>query len=133
MKKLVLLLLLLTPLCTAQGIEKDLTSGFPNGRFWHRIDRMGKLIYVMAFSDGIAAGPGTSDERVKAVEHYMASSNHGELIDGIDKLYEQPENAMLPIVWIMEVFSMKARGATPNEIGDRLASYRKHAAAYASK
>jgi hypothetical protein len=119
MKKLILLLVLLTFPCFAGDDEQ--TAGLMNGRFWHGLAPMAKIAFLIGFKEGIAA----ADNHETFKEYFEPAANYGEITTGVDRLYDQPENAIVPVTWILEVFTMKVRGASQTEIDAKLAAYRK--------
>jgi hypothetical protein len=43
-------------------------------------------------------------------------SNYGEVLKGIDRFYQEPENMRLPIFVALQVFALKVAGAKATEI-----------------
>jgi hypothetical protein len=50
------------------------------------------------------------------------------MLDGVDEIYRKPENAGLPIIAAIRIFTLKVKGSTPSEIENELAYYRKYIA-----
>jgi hypothetical protein len=126
MKKSALFLLLLTLTCGSADLEDSKTSGFVNGRFWNQLQPMAKVVYLMAFQEGIMAGAGTLDAKTKTTDQYVdpTAAKYGEIVSGLDRLYKQPENINVPVFEALKVLTMKIRGATKDEIENALSECR---------
>jgi hypothetical protein len=125
MKRLTLLLVLLTLPCLAES-DSDKTGGVVNGRFWQHLEPMAKIAFIIGLQEGIGIGAATTADGDKSIKTYFEkAANYGEIIAGVDRLYQEPENAALPVFWVLEVFTMKVRGASQGEIDTKLATYRK--------
>jgi hypothetical protein len=100
--------------CHAQqsSIEDERTKGLLNGRFWNRFGDLGgngsKLFFVIGYCEGAASAP--SDIRCPKQLEF------GEILKGIDKFYQEPENLRLPFIVAVQILRMKVEGAKAFEI-----------------
>jgi hypothetical protein len=47
-----------------------------------------------------------------------------EIVKGLDRFYDEPENLILPVSRGLEIFAMRVNGATQAAIDTKLAAYR---------
>jgi hypothetical protein len=121
LKRSVILLLLAvsaTPLCDAQksDIDEHRTGGLLNGRFWKILKPSDKLIFVVGYCEA-SVGPYACPTQ----------SEFGEIVDGVERFYQDPENLSIPFVTAERVFAMKVAGATTAEIETIMNLARKNA------
>jgi hypothetical protein len=91
------------PICQAQNadVADQRTIGHLNGRFWSSVDGNWKLAFIMGFCEAAEC---------------PKQSNYGEIVNGIDVIYHDPENMRLPIGAMMKVFTMKVTGRKATEV-----------------
>jgi hypothetical protein len=133
--------------CSAQTwSERNTTLGHVNARYWQSLSITSKADFLIGFVDGYSealpsgipwdlrkiVGEDKVAAATKAIEssrslawYFPDKMSYGELMKGIDQLYENPENIRLPIRDALEVFTRKANGATQAQIDDVLAARRK--------
>lgn len=98
---------LLDTVCRAQTVDiaDERTNERLNGRFWSRLpeefNHHYKLYFVLGYCES---------------GECPVQPNYGEIVKGIDKFYDEPENLRLPIFLAMRVFAMKVAGAKATEI-----------------
>lgn len=54
----------------------------------------------------------------------MPQLSMGEIIKGVDRIYDDPENLILPIVDAFDIFAAKAKGANPAGVQALAAKHR---------
>jgi hypothetical protein len=54
------------------------------------------------------------------LEKYTPKVSHSEIVKGIDQIYEQPDNASLPIWLAIRIVALKATGIPEDRIGEAL-------------
>jgi len=75
-----------------------------------------QYIKIMHDSDG---------DVVQDLRHYFPSTmTFGEIIKGLDRFYEEPENLILPVIDGLELFTLKANGVTQEAIDTKAAAFR---------
>jgi len=80
------------------------TLGELNGRFWQGIPSGLKSMFIVGFAEGVAfAGPG----QLKA----FPTVPYGDIVKGLDRFYQEPENLIFPMGYALEIFTMKVRGS----------------------
>ena len=109
MRRLILILALAT--CASAGDEPWQTNGKVNGRYWTGIDDMQKLAYLVAYKEA-------SEAYHQSDTGYFPCSPVilGDILKGIDRIYSDPENLVLPVVDALWIFTAKTRGSSPREI-----------------
>ena len=66
------------------------------------------------------------DQFKELIEKYLPYDlSLNEMTAGVSQLCGQPENARLPVVYVLNVLSLKTRGGTPQEVEDVLSMNRK--------
>jgi len=105
---LLLVVLSLAIPCQAQkpNIEDHFTKGTLNGRFWNSLPEDSRLWFILGYCEGTS-------------QFWLACPTeveNGELVKGIDRFYQEPENLRLPVITAMAVFTQKVRGASPTLI-----------------
>ena len=55
---------------------------------------------------------------------YFPGVPYGDVLKGVDRFYEEPENLTFPVLYALEVFALKVNGATQSEIEKNLAERR---------
>ena len=101
------LALVLCPLAsTATSPKEDHSETFrlKNGRFWMGLSDVARPYFLMGLADGWTLR-GHTEETVKGSVILALSScsdtSYGELAEMVTAAYEQPENRVLPIGWVM--------------------------------
>lgn len=106
------------------GLQKEdlsRTQGLVNGRWWGEQHIEGRTAYFNGHADGIRLGG--NDALFKSV--VITSLTFGEMIDEVDKFYEERANIPIPVTYAMVYIAKKVKGATPSELQDYAASLRK--------
>jgi hypothetical protein len=68
----------------------------------------------------------TVDRRAKDSKFYLPPTlSFGDISEGVDHIYDDPANLILPIVEAMEIFAYGANGATRSQVDTKLAAFRK--------
>jgi hypothetical protein len=110
-----------------------------NGHFWQTLPHDSKVGYLYGYLEGYSNGfaesaVATGVPLEKALDAFKKSSDeitttakltYSDLAKGIDKVYEDPANVVLPIVNALRVFMLRAKGATPEAVERELAMYRR--------
>jgi hypothetical protein len=115
----VLLLGSMVGLASAQKADTNdetRTRGLVNGRFWTILHYDTKLFFIIGFCEGAASA-----------DVCPPQSEFGEIVKGIDRLYQEPENLRLPFVDAARIFAMKVTGATATQIEAVMDRARKYA------
>ena len=50
----------------------------------------------------------------------------GDIVKGVDRFYQEPENLTFPVNYALEIFTLKVNGSTQAEIEKKIAGYRQH-------
>ena len=135
MKKILICLVSLVFICnvgllTAQ--EKNPLDEY-EGKFWSEMDALGKVIFLQGFLAGIRAchteikiykevheGPEVNDKEKAEVMEYVLDYiksifncfglSYGQLNDGLDALYKDEANKVIPIYRVITAVAEKIRG-----------------------
>jgi len=134
--RLAVALIIVASVCFAQAPASSAieTAGLSNGRRWSRMEINDRLIYIIAYHDGLMAGvfylgSGTQKEKIaRLAEMYPATMTLTEIGVAIDTFYNTPENALISVPRAMSFIAMKAAGVQQAEI-DRLLSLARKVAA----
>jgi hypothetical protein len=120
MNKLALAVLLLIP-CLAQDSSSDIqrTNGGVNGRLWQSLSSTSKLYLLVGFDEAMGLA---QPYREKI---YFPKVPYGDVVKGIDRFYEAPENLTFPVSDALQIFTLKVNGATQSEIEVRLREFRR--------
>jgi hypothetical protein len=118
MKKLAWIMLLFVLPCLSQTDIKR-TDGGLNGRFWDTLSSTSKLFFIMGFDDAIGTVYPNS-ERV-----YFSKVPYSDIVKGVDRFYQEPENLMFPVSDALQIFTIKANGATQAEVEAKMAEFRR--------
>jgi len=146
MRKAILILPLIVAVCAPQTwSELNTTLGKANGRYWQSLSTTSKLDFLVGFGEGYSAaapsgipwdlrqmvGEAKVAAATKALEasrslkwYFPEKLSYGEVVKGVDRFYEDPENIRLPITDALEIFTRKVNGATQAEL-DRVTAYRR--------
>jgi hypothetical protein len=141
MKNLLLLIALLSVQCMAQdapGKTASLTTmSISNGRRWRVLSDEAKVVWLVAFRDGLMAAFLTScykanDATTESIASQMRLSypeklSYGEVRSALNHFYDTPENGPIPISLAMQVVVESATGVPQSKIDDFISSLRKAA------
>jgi hypothetical protein len=116
MKKLAWMLMLVLP-CFSQTISNEKTLGGLNGRFWETLTPSDRLWFIIGLHEGLEY----AEARMPS---YFPGVPYGDVLKGVDRFYEEPENLTFPVLYALEVFALKVNGATQSEIEKNLAERR---------
>ena len=118
------LLLWAAPIICAQAQDTNTTLGFANGQAWGRMSESMKLGFVVGFADGFgsAVAVSTYDDR------FPSKSTNGEIVKALDKFYEEPANAAIPITGALQIFTAQVRGVPSDAIRQMTEAWRQGAA-----
>ena len=109
MRKLILILALAT--CASAGNFDYLkTNGWFNGRAWTEMTSTEKIHYLVGYMEANRASariPGYFPD---------APTNIGDTLKGLDRIYAEPENLILPIADALMVFTAKTNGMSRTEV-----------------
>jgi hypothetical protein len=106
--------------CFAQVSDVERTNGAANGRFWANLSSTSKLYFILGFEE--AMGLASPDSEAL----YLAKSPiYGDVVKGLDRFYQEPENLMIPISDGLIIFQIKANGATQAEVETKMAVIRR--------
>jgi hypothetical protein len=88
------------------------TYGLANGRSWMGLDRIQRVVYLSGAMDGLRVGVG-----FKLPQKFICNCEQGEVAEGITPFYQtDPVRMAIPVVAVIPVYAMKAKGATPEQI-----------------
>ena len=111
------------------------TFGVINGRGWRVFSPDSKISYI----EGVKAGLGMAVVRTPVdspcdvlnkgtVAAFSAEGfTQGEILEAVDRFYDQPENLLIKITDALEIVSAKARGV-PQDVIETKTSQRRRAA-----
>ncbi len=111
------LALLLCTMLVASDDEPDKTLGAFNGRFWQKCNAAVKTGFIVGFNSAMQASTTISKQEV---QKYTAGVSFGEMVKGVDQIYQTPENASLPIWVAIRIVVLKANGVPEDKIGETL-------------
>lgn len=94
--------------CYAADVNNERTNGHFNGRFWTGLSDTSKTMFVLGYCDAA----GTSD--------CPKQPTFGDIVKGIDRFYQEPENLRLAIMSAIHVFALKVTGAKASDIEDAM-------------
>ena len=121
MTRLALLVVLLGagPLL-AQVPNYAVSHGFLDCRWWQEQASDMKLGYIVGHSEAVLIYANQV-----AFNSISSHATHGEYRDGVDELCKAPENGLIPIYTMLQIFAAKFRGEAEAQINERLASARR--------
>ena len=120
MRKLILILALAT-CASATDFEYLKTNGWLNGRAWIEMTGTQKIHYLLGYMEANQAPsrtPGYFPD---------APTNIGDTLKGLDRIYGEPENLILPIADALMVFTAKTNGLSKAEVDADLRFRLRHA------
>jgi hypothetical protein len=89
-----------------------------NGRFWQKCSLETKVGFVVGFDSAMHASVTMSKQEL---EKYGSKLSYGEMVKGIDQIYEKPGNdALLPIWVAIRIVTLKAKGVPEDKIAEAL-------------
>jgi len=132
--------------CLADELAEQIkTLGQVNGRYWQSLSFDSKVTFLIAFDEGykLAAPRGITwnlqkivgDEKAAAVdkeikemfklESYLPEGmSYGEIAKGVDRIYESPENLVIPVKDVLTLVTRKVHGASQADIDQSAARLR---------
>ncbi len=110
------------PLLVAQSAFGQKTGFQFNGRAWESFSEAMKLGYVLGFTEAVSTG-------VCEQERLPCHMQMGEMTKAVDRVYEEPENVLLPIPMAIHIVTMKAAGMDPAAFEKEVAALRRLAKA----
>jgi hypothetical protein len=135
------MLFLLSVLCSpivlfAQNEEEAFTRGWPNGRYWEKLDEEGKKFCIYSVSSGVilvldkieGADIGReARERIRPIENVI---NHRRFSDGdvaehVTAFYYDRSNMGIPIAYAYMYAGKKLRGERQRNLDEFTSSLRK--------
>ncbi|MDQ2948418.1 MAG: hypothetical protein M3Y27_21185 [Acidobacteriota bacterium] len=114
-----------------------LTTDMFNGRWWQRMNLTTRFVYMAGLKNGlqiIMMEPSLS--RIPAVTKFVHNYHPQkfdpqEIIDEIDKVYNERENIRIPVLMVYDFVNDKLKGnITKDQVEERLKTMRKIAADY---
>lgn len=110
------------------------TAGFANGRQWKVISFDSKISYLNGYLDSMNWIAGITDYvldkpqskllRSTETAFFPETMNLGEISASLDKFYEEPTSAIVPVAAMLCVVVMKANGQSQAEIDKRMEANR---------
>ena len=108
-----LLVISLAPACYAVDADNDRSNGHFNGRFWSGLNNNSKAAFILGYCEGASDCP--------------IQPTFGDIVKGVDKFYQEPENLRLAIRSAIRVFALKVAGANASDIEDAMRFARAYA------
>jgi hypothetical protein len=101
------------------------SAGLLNGRFWVARNDGQKVIFIMGYCEAARSGkvPDRHDSPL-ALASCPTEVTLGDILKGLDRFYQEPENLRLAIRSALRIFAMKVAGASANDIEQELAAAR---------
>lgn len=93
-------------------LSLDRTDLLLNGRAWLTWPAEFKGMYIM----GIYEGAGAVEAGSALIETLRTRANYDEILLGIDAMYADPTNRVIPIGRILPIYTAKTRGTPTTEI-----------------
>jgi hypothetical protein len=72
-------------------------TGGVNGRFWHTLSSTSKLYFLYGFDEAMGLAKPYDDKL------YFANVSYGDIVKGLDRFYQEPENLMFPISYALRI------------------------------
>jgi hypothetical protein len=122
---LALLVVVSVGLCQAPeslSPETITTFGLMNGRAWNSMDENMRVSYVTGASDALRFS------KYADYDSFFRALTAGENSKALTRLYDEPANALIPIIHALGIVVMKTRGASSEEIAVATAKLRRLAA-----
>lgn len=116
---LTLLMIVLATSCYAADISDQRSNGSLNGRFWTHLNQHEKLTFVLGYCEGAPICP--------------PQPTFSDIVKGIDRFYQEPENLRLTFASALRIFSLKVAGAKMSEIEAAMSLARQFADAVKEK
>lgn len=105
------------------------TAGMSNGRYWKTLSAEDKVIWFLAYADGVAGGAMFFGGGMqKAATILPMQLTPAESREALDRFYDLPENLPLPLSAGIFLVSFKASGAEVKAVEDLTAQFRRAAA-----
>jgi len=139
MKRILVFLVLLSAVAVAQNADgtpnPSRTAGFANGRFWRALTPESKLVWLVAYRDGLSwatvmhqKGNNANLSRVINEETnplFPATLTWEETAASLDQLYEVPENRQIALPNALQIVVLRAAGVAPDVIDRQVAVFRR--------
>ena len=139
MKAALILLAFICASLPAQDVRAMYTGTDVNGRYWNTLSLQAKATYIIGAQEGMsgvlahdAKSGSCTFEAVNAA--VQATSGGGgingtyvEFVEGVDLFYKDPANLGIPVIKALEYVTLKAKGATANELDGFIAPLRRSA------
>jgi hypothetical protein len=122
---LVMTLLAASEALLAQDNPAVTTCGLRNGRAWITWTQSAKVVYLVGISDAGVREEAQSGTKSMLRDYFTAKATYAEIASGIDKIYEDSANAMLPIMDALSAFCERANGLSPTKLEEELARLRR--------
>ncbi|MDP8991216.1 MAG: hypothetical protein M3N41_14190 [Acidobacteriota bacterium] len=100
------------------------TEGLNNGRLWATLPDASKTMYVAGAVDATIM----ACEKDEWKKLFAANLSVGEVLKSLNRFYDEPTNAPVPVTYAMTVVKMKAEGASADSIERTTANLRRLAA-----
>jgi hypothetical protein len=116
-----------------------MTKGVSNGRFWREMGDDTKLVWLVAYREGLmrAAAGFTAPPDANAVSETMRTLYprlaYSEIRSALDRFYETPENRPIPIGEGMMAVVMSASGIEQSVIDGFISTLRRGAPSQVTK
>ncbi len=136
-RMLFLLSVLCSPLLLFAQIEDEaLTRGWPNGRYWEKLDEQGKMFCIYGVSSGavlvldkiLDANIGREvRERIRPIESVINQRGfrHGDVAEHVTAFYYDRSNMDIPIAYAYVYAGKKMRGERQRNLDEFTSSLRK--------
>jgi hypothetical protein len=88
-----------------------------NGRWWSAMGEDGKILFLTGYTEHFLVS--NCDDKT-----FPQKATFTEMASGLNRIYAAPENARIPIAFVLRVFQMKVSGAKETDIVERLRTLR---------
>jgi hypothetical protein len=120
MKKLILVALLMSISAFCQSTDNERTNGGVNGRFWMTLSDTSRLYFLIGFDEAMGIGNPYGEK-----DYFSKDAPFGDVVKGITRFYQEPENLRSPVSYALQIFRMKVNGATQAQIEAKLDELRR--------
>jgi hypothetical protein len=87
-----------------------------NGRSWRTLNETGKVYYIVGFNDALRT---MSLRSAADLDVYDTQRTMGETVEGVDEIYQKPENVILPVYDAIELFALKSKGVPATQVEEK--------------
>jgi hypothetical protein len=119
MRKILFVGLMVASMICAQD-QSWLSSGVVNGRGWKACDEKFKIGYLIGLYEAFATTVSAADY----ANYYHSKLSFSEIAKGIDKFYEESENALVPVIGARAYVISKAAGVSAPALQKKLEELR---------